>query len=172
VIINVELSKAAIKNFGCGVIGEQLTEACILLQCLTGHIYFNFMQYELRALLKKVPPETRQIYYQHDIWPPHFSWAVRQNLNQQFRKGRIGSRSAQNCPPRSPEPQPLYRCAWDYMKDMVMHATWRREKDSSEFSAFQHINKAELLLKFESFVVTRVIKYMQVDGGQFNNLHE
>jgi len=64
-------------NVWCGVIGDQLIGPYIFPQLVTGEIYANVLQDELPALLENVPLQTRrQMYYQHDGEPPHFSKAV------------------------------------------------------------------------------------------------
>jgi len=65
-------------NVWCGVIGDQLIGPYIFQQRLTGDIYANFLQSELPALLENFPLQTRrQMHYQHDRAPPHFSQVVR-----------------------------------------------------------------------------------------------
>jgi hypothetical protein len=72
-------------NVWCGVIGDQLIGPYIFPHCLTGNIYVNILQDELPALLEKVSLQTRrQMYYQHDGSPSHFSQVVRQYLNHKF----------------------------------------------------------------------------------------
>jgi len=80
----------------------------------------NFLQDELPAFLENVPLQTRrQMYYQHDGAPPHFSRVVRQYLNHKFPTRRIGRGGAQNWPSRSPDLNPLDYHLWGYMKAMV-----------------------------------------------------
>jgi hypothetical protein len=45
-------------NMCCGVIGDQIIDPYIFLQCLTGDIYADFWQHELPAFLENVPLET------------------------------------------------------------------------------------------------------------------
>jgi hypothetical protein len=72
-------------NVWCGVNGDQIIAPYFFLQHLTGDIYANFLQHELPAFLENVPLQTRrQMYYQHDGGPPHFSQVVRQYLNHKF----------------------------------------------------------------------------------------
>jgi len=69
-------------NVWCDVIGDQLIGPHIFPQCLTGDIYTNVLQDELPALLENVPLQTRrQMYYQHDGVPPHFTQVGRLYLN-------------------------------------------------------------------------------------------
>jgi hypothetical protein len=69
-------------NVWCCVIGDQLIGPYIFPQRLTGGIYANVLHDKLPELLENVPLQTRrQMYYQHDGAPPHFSQVVRQYLN-------------------------------------------------------------------------------------------
>ena len=112
VIILMELRKQVSTslsvNVWCGVIGDQLIGPYIISQRLSGNIYANVLQDELPALLENVAVQTRrQMYYQRDKVPPHFSQVVRQFLNHKFPNRWIGRGSAQNWPPRSPDLNPL-----------------------------------------------------------------
>ena len=79
-----------------------------------------FLQDELPALLENVPLQTwRQMYYQHDGAPLHFSQIVRQYLNHTFPNRWIGRGGTQNWPPQSPDLNPLHYQVWGYMKAMV-----------------------------------------------------
>jgi len=61
----------------CGVIGDQMIGPYIFPQRVTGDIYASVLQDELPALFENVPLQTRrQMYYQHNGPPPHFSKAV------------------------------------------------------------------------------------------------
>jgi len=75
-----------VANVWCGVIGTQLVGPYIFPQRLTSDIYTNVLQDKLPALLENVPLQTqRQMCYQHDGAPPHFSPVVRRYLNHKFR---------------------------------------------------------------------------------------
>ena len=92
----------------CGVIGDQLIGPYIFPQRLTGDINTRFLQDELPAFLQNVPLQTRrQMCYQHDGAPPHFSQVVREYQNHHFPNRWIGRGVAQNWPPRSPDLNPL-----------------------------------------------------------------
>jgi len=83
----------------------------------------------------------------------------------------IGRGGAQNWPPRSPDLNSLDYHVWSYMKAMVCaHEVNTREELSRRIlSAARSINNAAVLRKFTSSVVTRVRKYIQADGGHFEN---
>ena len=157
-------------NVWCSVIGDQLIGAYFFPQRLTGGIYTKFLQDELPALLENVPLQTqRQMYYQHDGAPPHFSQVVRQYLNNEFPNQWIGLGYAQNWPPRSPNLNPLDYHVWGYVKAMVYahKLNTREELLQRILSAARSINNAAVLRKVTSSLVTRVRKCIQTDGGHF-----
>jgi len=151
------------------VIGDQLIGLYIFPQRLTGDIYANVLQDELPALLENVPIQTRrQMCYQYDGEPPHFSHVVRQYLNHKFPNRWIGRGGAQNWPPRSPDLNPLDYNVWGYMKAMVcLHKVNTTELLQRIFSAARSINNSVVLRKFTSSLDTRVRKCIQADGGYF-----
>jgi hypothetical protein len=66
-------------NVWYGDTDDQLFGPYIFQQRLTGDIYANFLQEDLPAPLENVPLQTRrQMYYQHDVAPLHFSQVIRQ----------------------------------------------------------------------------------------------
>ena len=128
---------------------------------------------ELPALLENVPLQTRrQMYYQHDGAPPHFSQVVRQYLDHKFPNRWIGRGGTRNWPPRSPDLNPLDYHVWGYMKAMVYEqkVNTREELVHRILSAARSINNAAVLRKVTSSLVTRVRKCMEADGGHFEHL--
>src|SRR5215510_5312182 len=73
---------------------------------------------QIHTLLENVPLQTRQIYYQHDGAPPHFSQVIRQYLDHKFPNRWIGLGGTQNWPPRSPDLNQLDYHVWGYIKAM------------------------------------------------------
>ena len=160
-------------NVWCGVIGDQLIGPYIFPQRLTSDIYASFLRDDLPALVENVPLQMRrQMYYQHDGVPPHFSQVVRQYLNHKFPNRWVGRGGAQNWTPRSPDLNPLYYHVWGYMKAIVyahkMNA--RDERLQRILSAARSINNATVLRKVTSSLVTRIRKYIEAAGGHFRQL--
>jgi len=144
----------------------------IFPQYLTAGNYASFLQNELPALLENVPLQTRrQMYYQHDGAPPHFSQDVRQYLNHKFPNRWLDRGGAQNWPPHSPYLDPLDYHMWGYMKAMVYsHKVYMRELLQRLLSTARSINNAALLRKVTSSLVKRVRKCIQADGGHLEQL--
>jgi len=133
----------------------------------------KFLQDELPAFKENVLLQTRrQMYYQHDGAPPHFSQVIRQYLNHEFPNRWIGRGGKQNWPPRSPDVNPLDYHVWVYMKAVVCahKLNTREELFQRILSAARSINNAAVLRKVTSSLVTRVRKCIQADGGHFEQL--
>jgi len=154
----------------CGVTGDQVIGPYILPQRLTGDIYANVLQDELPALLENVLLQTRrQMYYQHDGEPTHFSHVIRQYLNHKFPNRWIGRGGAENWPPRSPDLNPLDYHMWGYRKTMVYahKVNTREELLQRMFGSARSIINAAVLCKVTSSLYTRVRIFIQKDGGNF-----
>jgi len=160
----------------CGVIRDQLIGQYIFPKRLTGDIYANFLQDELPAHLENVPVQTRrQMYYQHDGAPPHFSPVVRQYLNHKFPNRWIGRGGTHNWPPWSPDLNQLYYQVWGYMKAMVYADKVNTQVELLQriLSAARSINNAAVFHKVTSFLWSRESEnvYKQTEDTS-NNLLE
>lgn len=161
-------------NVWCGIVHDQLIGPFIFQERLTGQTYLQFLEEELPTLLEDVPLATRrQLYFQHDGAPPHFSNAVSTYLNEQFPNKWIGRGGPINWPPRSPDHTPLDFCIWGWMKEKVYEV-----KVNSREALLARINEAFMELKgrpVELRKATRAIikrgeKCILVGGGTFENL--
>jgi len=126
----------------------------------------------LRTYQHPLVQTRRQIYYQHDRASSDFSHVFRQYLNHKFPNRWIGLGRAQNWPPWSPDLNPSDYHVWCYMKDMVCahKVNMREELLQQILSVARSINNAAMLRKVTSSLVTRVRKYIQADGGHFEQL--
>jgi len=109
------------------------------------------------------------MYYQHDGAPPHFTQVVKHYLNHKFPNRWIGRGGAQNLPLRSPDLNPLDYHVWGYMKAMVYARKLNTKEELFQriLSAARSINKAAVLRKSTSSLVTRVRKCIQAEGRHF-----
>jgi len=136
-------------------------------------IYANVLQDKLPALLENVPLQTwRQTYFQHDGAQPHFSQFVRQYLNHKFPNWWTGRGGAQNWPPRSPNLNPLDYHVCCYMKAMMYahKVNTREELLQRAVSATRSTNNTAVFPKVTCSLVTRARKFIQADGGHFEQL--
>jgi hypothetical protein len=61
----------------------------------------------------------RQMYFQHDGAPPHYTRHVRDYLNESFLNRWLGRGGPVAWPPRSPDLTPLDYYHWGHMKTLV-----------------------------------------------------
>jgi hypothetical protein len=67
------------------IIGDHLIGPYLLPLRLTGDIYLTFLKETLPELLEVVPLEVRrEMWFQHDGAPAHFTNVVRQYLDENF----------------------------------------------------------------------------------------
>ena len=138
--------------------------------CDRWYLRQSFARWTVSTLLENVPQQRRrQMYYQHDGAPPHFSQVLRQELNHKFPNRWIGRGGTQNWPPRSPNLNPLDYHVWGYMKAMVYahNVNTREELLQRILSSARSINNAAVFRKVTSSVVARDRKCIQEDRGYF-----
>jgi hypothetical protein len=161
-------------NVWCGMINNQLLGPVVLDGRLTGELYLQFLENQLRDLLDDVPLEIRQnMYFQHDGAPAHYSRVVRDCLNNRFPHRWIGRGGPQNWPPRSPDLNPLDYCLWGWLKSLV-YAT---KVNTREALLDRIVNSAALirenqraLQRATSAIHKRADKCIVAEGGIFENI--
>jgi len=69
-------------NVWCALLGNKLMGPSVLDNNLTGNTYEVFLRNELPGLLEDILLMIRrQMYFQYDGAPPHYTWHVREYLN-------------------------------------------------------------------------------------------
>lgn len=95
-------------NVWCGILGTSIVGPYFLDDILTGESYHEFLRESLSAFLDELPLATaRDLWYQQDGAPAHFSTIARTWLNTEFRGRWIGRAGPVLWPPRSPDLTPL-----------------------------------------------------------------
>lgn len=95
-------------NIWMGIIGDHLIGPYMLPPRLNGPIYVRFLEEVLPDLLEEVPLALRQVmWFQQDGAPAHYSIAVRNHIQQVFRKRWIGRTGPVQWPPKLPDFTPL-----------------------------------------------------------------
>ena len=75
---------------------------------LNGAAYLEFLQNTLPLLMEEIPfAIRREMWFQHDGAPAHFSLQVRAHLNRVYREKWIGREGPVAWPARSPDLTPL-----------------------------------------------------------------
>jgi hypothetical protein len=91
-----------------GIIDDHLIDPYLLPLRLTGDIYLTFIQEILPELLEVVPLEVRrEMWFQHDGAPTHFTNVVSEYKDETFGNRWIGRRGSITWPPRSPDLTPM-----------------------------------------------------------------
>jgi len=104
----------------CGLLSNKLIRPFVFDNNLTGNTYEVFLRNVLPGLLEDIPLMIRsQMHFQHDGAPPHYTWHVREYLNESFPNRWLGRGGPVAWPPRSPDLKPLDYYLWGHMKTLV-----------------------------------------------------
>lgn len=91
------------RNAWCGVVNDTLVGPHFFEGQLSGEVYLDFFRNILPNLLLAQNVDRRDLHFQHDGAPPHFSLQVREHLNNEFPNRWIGRGGTQAWPARSPD---------------------------------------------------------------------
>lgn len=139
---------------------------------MNGVKYSNFLQNDLPLLLEDVPlQQRRNIWYQQDGCPAHYSILARTVLNAMFNDKWIGRGGPVNWPPRSPDLTCLDFFLWGYLKEIVYHQVPTTPEDMKQRIkiACREINN-EIFDRVHNSFVSRILKCIEVDGQQFEHM--
>ena len=107
-------------NIWCGVLGNWLIGPFVFHNNLAGNAYEAFLRNELPGWLEDIPLMVgRQMYFQHDGAPPHYTRHVTEYLNESFPNRWLGRGGPVAWAPRSPDLTPLDYYLWGHMKTLV-----------------------------------------------------
>jgi hypothetical protein len=112
-----------------GIIGNCVVGPYLLSDRLNGPAYCVFLQEVLPVLLEDVPLAVRRdMWFQHDWAPAHFSAQTQQHLNTLFPDRWLGRGSPVSWPARSPDLNTLDVFLWGHMKEIftgIRRLTWK-----------------------------------------------
>ena len=97
-------------NIWDGIVGDYLLGPVIIPDRLNGAAYLEFLQNTLPLFMEEIPVPLairREMWFQHDGAPAHFSLQVRAHLNRVDREKWIGKGGPVAWPARSPDLTPL-----------------------------------------------------------------
>lgn len=138
---------------------------------LNGANYLEFLRNDLPGLLEDVDLERRRnLIYQQDGAPPHFSRAVRRHLDDTYqRNGWIGRAGPIAWPPRSPDLTPVDFWLWGHVKTLVYASdtTIRADCLGKIHDAFAEIKRSPDLIARATNDVARRFDLCQ----RLNGLH-
>lgn len=156
-------------NLWCGMIDNLLIGPFVLPNRLTGQLYLEFLGNDLPLLLEDVPLATRRdMIWQQDGAPAHFSRQVTQHLNRVYPQRWIGRGGPINWPPRSPDLTPLDFCLWGWLKSEVY-----KVKVNTRDDLIARIMDCAALIKERqdairratNSITNRITKCIEVGGG-------
>jgi len=160
-------------NVWAGIIGTTLIGPHIFPGTLNAQMYLEFLSSSLPELLEEVPLNLgRQMIFQHDGAPPHFSSAVKSWLDINFPNRWIGRNGPILWPPRSPDLTPLDFYLWGRLKDIVYSTAIRsREHLIERLNEAVTTVRAEMLtINFNAEFQKRANACVAQGGGHFENI--
>ena len=141
---------------------------------LRGDTYEVFLRNELPGLLEDIPLMiTRQMHFQHDGAPPHYTRHVRDYLNESFPNRWLGRGGPVAWPPRSPDLTPLDYYLWGQMKTLVYETKVdsRAALHHRIFTAAEHIrNHPDHIASATQSLLMRAENCIATGGEQFEHL--
>lgn len=160
-------------NVWAGIIGAHILGP-VFLPRLTGETYLTFLQETLPTLLEEIPlANLREVYFQQDGAPAHFTWTVRRHLDAEYGERWIGRGGPVPWPPRSPDLTPLDFFLWGRVKDLV----YNDESTSSEdlrnriVNAFDTMKRDIVVLSgLRQQLRKRALKCIEQGGGHFESV--
>lgn len=156
-------------NMWAGILGDRLVGPFILPQRLNGDNYANFLSQHLPELLENIPLNIRrEMWFQHDGAPPHYSLLARQVLNDLYPNRCIGRGFRIWWPPRSPDLNPLDFFLWAYLKEYVYRqpvATIEELEDRLR-EAIATVTP-QMLENMQMNLLRRAAMCVQMGGGHF-----
>jgi len=107
-------------NVWCGLLANKVTGPFVFDNNLMGNTYRVFLRNELPGLLEDIRLMIRrQMYFEHDGAPPHYTWHMREYLNKSFPNCWLGRDGPVAWPWRSPDLTPLDYYLWGHMRTLV-----------------------------------------------------
>lgn len=106
-------------NVWAAVAKDQIIGPIFLPPRLNGQIYSDEIVDNLPDMIQGIGMDVGDIWFQQDGAPPHWSRAVRNQLNQMFPQRWIGRGGPTNMPPRSPDLTVMDYFVWSWIKNDV-----------------------------------------------------
>ena len=141
VFIRVHEARFNVNIWG-GILGDYVLGPVIITDHLNGAAYLEFLQNTFPLLIEEIPLAIRrEMWFQHDGAPAHFSLQVRAHLNRVYREKWLGRGEAVAWPAKSPDLTPLDFFLWGHVKSVVYinPVNIRQELIERIFTAFDQI---------------------------------
>jgi hypothetical protein len=152
-----------------------IIENCVVGPYLLPHrlnvpAYCVFLQEVLPVLLEDVPLAVRRdLWFQHDGAPEHFSAQTQQHLNTQFPDRWLGRGGPVSWPARSPDLISLDFFLWGHLKEIVYRdPPTDMENLTAKFHAAVTTIDADKLRRVQATIPRRVAACRRMNGGHLD----
>lgn len=160
-------------NVWLGIIGTRIVGPHFLPNRLNAENYLHFLNEILPVLLEDVTLNIRRnLIYQHDGAPAHYSRQVRRWLNDNYHQQWIGRGSPLvEWAPRSPDLNVLDFFAWGFIKNVVYQTPLEtiRELEQRIRNAVQQITP-QMLQNVQNSIPLKATACTEENGGHFEHL--
>lgn len=159
-------------NVWLGIIGTRIVGPHFLPNRLNAEGYLHFLSEVLPGLLEDIPLDIRRnMIYQHDGAPPHYSREVRRWLDDNYHQQWIGRGGPTEWAPRSPDLNILDSFGWGVIKNMVYQTPPETivELERRIRNAVQQITP-QMLQNVQNSIPLRVVACVEENGGHFEHL--
>ena len=128
---------------------------------MNGQYYSIFIERALPELLQDIPLLSRRdMWYQHDGAPQHYTNNIVQLLQERFNHRWIGRNGPVLWPPRSPDLNPIDFFLWGHVKEMVYETLIENAQDlmGRMVEAFARVKKIGVSCKELTNLINDVFK--------------
>lgn len=163
------------RNVWAGILGNEIIGPFFIDGNLTGPKYMELLiNYIVPAMHRSAANQNipwREVYFQQDGAPPHFSLDVRHYLDTVFHNRWIGRRGPMLWPARSPDLTPLDFFFWGYLKDKVFRTKPENiDEMCDRIMEFSQLPDADMLQRVRESFEERIFVCLNEGGKQFEHL--
>lgn len=163
------------RNVWGGILNDQIIGPFFIEGNLDGPKYLELLKSQIVPAMRQSSANQnipwKEVYFQQDGAPAHFSVAVRNYLNEIFPNRWIGRNGPIRWPPRSPDLTPLDFFLWGYLKDKVFRTRAETlDEMSRRILEFCSVVDADMLERVRESFVTRIHLCLHEEGKQFEQL--
>lgn len=160
-------------NMWTGILNGRVIGPFELPEVLNGEIYLDFLVNHLPNLLEDVPLNIlRDMWFQQDGCPAHYSRSVREHLNEEYPGRWIGRSGTISWPARSPDLNPLDFFYWGAVKEKVYSKFIENEAELREriTEAVDFVNNGRFARLISRSFLRRCRACIATEGKQFEHL--
>lgn len=159
-------------NVWAGILNNRILGPILLPNRINGQDFLHFLTVDITEELDNLPLNMlRNLWFQLDGAPPHFTRNVQQWLNINFPHRWIGRGGPVPWPPRSPDLTPLDFFFWGYIKNKVYQnpITNREQLEQGIVDAAAEVTQ-ETLQTVRTNLIRRAQACLDAGGRHFEHL--